>query len=300
MSPKLPPLNALKVFATVFQAGSFTAASTRLHISQSAVTRQIAILEEYVGIKLFRRHGRGIEPTEAGEAYASKVCPAFDTIAMATAQLTRSTQAGPLTIQTYTTLYAKWLIPRLAAFMQAHPEVEVQVKTSPEQVDFARDNVDAAIQFGSENWGDLAADLLIRDEAEPVCSPSFLSQVANKPEGSLQALLSSRLLVSEQRGDDWDEWFRFSGLRPASTRVERMTFATYALTWQATIDGLGVSIGYIPQLRQDIEAGRLVTPFNLPMRRNKGYFLVRPKNFSPHPHLSIFRNWLLSATATLR
>ena len=301
MTARLPPLNALKVFAAVAQAGSFTAAARQLHISQSAVTRQIAVLEDYVGLKLFRRHGRGIVPTEAGQAYAAVVCPALDSIAAGTAQLTRSTQAGPLTIQTYTTLYSKWLIPRLAAFMEAHPEIDVQVRVAPDQVDFSRDRVDAAIQYGDDQWGELVCDLLMRDEAEPVCSPAYYAQVVRNKALTPQALLaSSRLLESEQRKADWEDWFQCSGLRPGPASPTPMAFATYALTWQAAIDGLGMAIGYIPQLRQDIRAGRLVTPFNLAMRRNKGYYLVRPQNFSAHPHLAAFRKWLLKETAEAR
>lgn len=298
MAGRLPPLNALKVFVAVVETGSFTAAAAQLHVSQSAITRQIALLEQYVGLRLFQRHGRGIVPTTAGATYAQEICPAFDAMAAATANLTRSHQKLPLTIQTYTTLSTKWLIPRLRDYLKEQPGLEVKIVTSSELVDFSKGDIDIAIQYGAGDWGQWASDLILRDEAEPVCSPGFHEQFMGSEDGP-QALLATRRLISEQRKDDWDDWSEYAGMQ-RYLGAETMTFNTYSQVWQATLDGLGISIGYIPQLQQDLEAGRLITPFNKPMRRNRGYYLVRPRSFSTHPHAQSFREWILRVTLDWR
>lgn len=292
MVRRLPPLNALRIFEVVARTGNLTSAARELHLTQSAVSRQVAALEAYLGVALFRRERRGVALTRAGADYASDVVPAFERLAVATGRLSRPREAGVLRLRTYTTLAAKWLIPRLPDFQRAHPDIDVRITNAILDVDFDRDDVDAAIQFGDGCWPGVAADLLFHDQIEPVCSPHFLREAgaARWP----RRLLATRLLISRYRQRDWPDWLDAHGLVDAAADAERMSFSTSLLTWQAAIDGLGVAIGQAELLVQELRSGLLVHPFSLPLQRAKGHFLVRSAAQRDSRELRVFRDWLLA------
>ena len=296
MARRIPPMNPLRVFEVVARTQNLTLAAQELHVSQSAVSRQIAVLEAYLGVELFRRERHGVTLTRAGKSYAEEVVPAFDAIASATARLLRSTSQGALRVRTYTTFAAKWLIPRLPDFQAQFPSIEVRIDNAIPDVDFDRDPADLAIQFGDGRWPRVNSDLLFYDEIEPVCSPSYLENHRG-PRGKLQPLLQHRLLVSHYRRTDWDEWLAFAGLTDVARGTERMSFGSSVMTWQATLDGLGIAIGQTAMLRSELESARLVRPFNTPFRREKAYYLVRPQVQREARKISAFRDWLLETAA---
>lgn len=288
MSRRLPPLNPLRVFETVARTQNLTAAARELHISQSAVSRQVATLESYLGLSLFKRERHGVLLTPAGRQYAAQVVPAFAVIAQATSEVLAQAGADVLRVRTYTTFAAKWLIPRLPDFQRLHPEIEVRLSTAVPLVDFARDAVDVAIQFGGGSWPGMRADLLFHDTIEPVCSPDFQKR-HQPPAAPPEALLAQRLLVSHYRRDDWDDWLAHTGLRSSA---ERMNFPTSVLTWQAALDGLGLAIGQSALLQAEFEAGLLVRPFAHPLTRSQGYYLLRPRHQQAHRAITAFSDWL--------
>lgn len=291
MSRRFPPLNPLRVFAVVARYDNLTAAAHELHVSQSAVSRQIAALEAYLGTELLRRERHGVSLTRTGAAYAKKVMPALDDIADATEKLLRNTSHGVLRVRTYTTFTAKWLIPRLPDFRDRYPDIEVLVSNAVPDVDFDRDAVDLAIQFGDGNWPRVQLDMLFPDEIEPVCSPGYLAAL---PRGAaLETLLKQRLLVSHYRRTDWDDWLASSGNAEAASSAERMSFSTSVLTWQAALDGLGMAIGQSAMLQSEFRNGTLVRPFRQPLRRSKAHYLVRPANQRFSRRVEAFRGWLL-------
>lgn len=295
MTRRFPPLNPLRVFEVVARLNNLTAAAQELHVSQSAVSRQIATLETYLGVELFRRERHGVALTRVGAAYAQRVVPAFEEIAAATDKLLRNTSHGVLRVRTYTTFTAKWLIPRLPDFRMRHPDVEVVVSNAVPDVDFDRDQVDVAIQFGDGHWPRVQLDLLFADEIEPVCSPDYLAQSKNP-----DALLTSRLLVSHYRRTDWDDWLQATGRAggAAVANAERMSFSTSVLTWQAAMDGLGTAIGQTAMLQHEFQKGTLIRPFNQPVRRPKAHYLVRPAAQRYSRRVDAFRDWLLETVAT--
>ena len=178
MARRIPPLNPLRVFEVVARTQNLTAAAQELHVTQSAVSRQISALETYLGIELCRRERHGVSITRAGLSYARQILPAFETIADATDRLTRASRQGALRVLTYTTFAAKWLIPRLEQFNQRHPHIDVRIHNGVPSVDFDRDSVDVAIQFGDGQWPRNQCDLLFHDQLEPVCSPQYLARHA--------------------------------------------------------------------------------------------------------------------------
>ncbi len=294
MTRRIPPLNPLRVFEVVARTENLTNAAKILHVTQSAVSRQIAVLEEYLGMQLLRRERHGVALTQAGQRYAQKVLPAFDAIAEATHSLTGPAREGFIRVGTYNTFAAKWLIPRLPDFQRKHPDIEVRILNTIPEVDFDRDSLDAAIQFGDGQWKEVNSDLLFRDEIEPVCSPAFLARYAPNARYP-ESLLRQSLLVSRYRRTDWDEWLKGADLEDVAREGARMTFSTNLLCWQAAVDGVGIAIGQTALIRQELEDGRLVAPFARPLARHEGYYLLRPRRQREFRNMSIFRDWLLAS-----
>lgn len=298
MARCIPPLNPLRVFEVVARTKNLTIAAEQLHVTQSAVSRQIGVLEIYLGVELFRRERHGVALTRIGQSYADQIIPAFAQIALASDKLIKETRQGALRVRTYTTFAAKWLIPRLLEFRKLYPNIEVILSNAVPDIDFDRDSVDLAIQFGDGLWPRVQTDLLFRDEMEPVCSPQYLAQ--HTIDGAQpEALLRSRLLVSHYRRSDWDDWLTATAMTGPAESAERMTFSTSVLTWQAAINGLGLAIGQNSMLVDDFASGQLVRPFNRPVRRDKAYYLVRPEFQRESRKVGVFRDWLLDAVKTM-
>ena len=295
MARRIPPLNPLRVFEVVARTGNLTVAAQELHVTQSAVSRQIGVLEGYLGVELFRRERHGVTLTRSGRGYAEQVVPAFETIAGATEKLLKGSTQGALRVRTYVTFAAKWMIPRLPEFEREHPDIEVRISTAVPEVDFDRDPVDVAIQFGDGRWPRVQADFLFPDEIEPVCSPRYLSEHA-KAARRPQALLAHRLLVSHYRKSDWDEWLAATGLASAAEGAERMSFSSSVLTWQAAHDGLGLAIGQAAMLGAEFASGELVRPFRRPVRTGRAYYLLRPAVQRESRKVAAFRDWLLATS----
>lgn len=299
MVRRIPPLNPLRVFEVVARTENLTLAAQQLHVTQSAVSRQIGVLEDYLGIQLFRRERHGVSLTRAGSTYAAQILPAFESIADATDQLTQGSRQSALRVRTYTTFAAKWLIPRLSQFRALHPNIEVRISNAVPDVDFDRDPVDVAIQFGNGRWSHVQTDLLFHDEIEPVCSPAFLAQYAPNPKYP-QSLLRQRLLISYYRRTDWEVWLQATGLQEPASQSEQMTFGSTILSWQAAMDGLGISMGQQALLTSEFGSGALVRPFNKPLLRESAYYLVRPQHQREARKVQVFRDWLLSACEPIR
>lgn len=295
MARRIPPLNPLRVFEVVARTGNLTVAAQELHVTQSAVSRQVAVLEGYLGVELFRRERHGVALTRAGRGYAEQVVPAFEAIAGATEKLLEGATRGALRVRTYVTFAAKWLIPRLPEFQRAHPNIEVRITNAVPDVDFDRDPADVAIQFGDGQWPRVQADFLFEDEIEPVCSPRYQARYA-KSASRPEALLGQRLLVSHYRRSDWDEWLAATGLAAAAQGAERMQFSSSVLTWQAAHDGLGVAIGQAAMLGAEFASGELVRPFARPVRTGRAYYLLRPAAQRESRKVAAFRDWLLTAS----
>lgn len=298
MARRIPPLNPLRVFEVVARTENLTAAAEELHVTQSAVSRQIGVLETYLGVELFRRERHGVVLTRLGRAYGERIIPAFGEISAATEQLVKGTSQGALRVRTYTTFAAKWLIPRLPAFRQLHPNIEVRISNAVPDVDFDRDPVDVAIQFGDGGWPRTQADLLFHDEIEPICSPGYLEKHLDQDKRT-ESLLRDRLLVSHYRRTDWDDWLNATDMMRHAASAERMSFGTSVLTWQAAINGLGIAIGQNALLTEEFSSGQLIRPFARPVRREKAYYLVRPEMQRESRKVGLFRDWLLDAVKEL-
>ena len=199
-----------------------------------------------------------------------------------------------LTVSTLASLAAKWLLPRLSAFQEAHPGIDVRITTSTGLVDFQRDNVDAAIRYGRGQWPGVRADWLMADEVFPVCSPALAN--GTKPLKCPEDLRDHVLLhTSNANSDDWRLWLTAAGLPANLSKQPGVTFDLIFVTIQAAIDGIGVAMGRTSYVQDDIAKGRLVVPFKIALPADAGFYLVSPQARADSPKLSAFREWLVTS-----
>ena len=251
MIARLPSLNGLRAFEAAARHLSFTVAASELNVTQTAISHQIRRLEEELGIRLFVRKNRALALTPEARDYLPGIRAAFDDLRLATERLLRKENDRVLTVSTLASLAAKWLLPRLTAFQEAHPGIDVRITTSTSLVDFQRDDVDAAIRYGRGQWPGLRADWLMADQLFPVCSPALLtgSRPLRRPDDLANHVL---LTTSAGASDDWRLWLTAAGLPTDISTQPGLTFDLTLMTVQAAIDGIGVAIGRTSYVEADI------------------------------------------------
>jgi LysR family glycine cleavage system transcriptional activator len=291
---RLPSLNGLRAFEAAARHLSFTAAAAELNVTQTAISHQIRRLEQELGVRLFVRKNRALALTPEANEYLPGIRAAFNDLRFATDRLLRRDNARVLTVSTLASLAAKWLLPRLAAFQVAHPEIDVRITTSTDLVDFGRGDVDAAIRYGRGQWPGVQSEWLMADQLFPVCSPALLTgeHPLRKPEDLAHHVL---LHTSRTALDDWRLWLTAAGLPLDISQHGGLTFDLNFLTVQAAIDGRGVAIGRTSYVRDDIANGRLVVPFDMRLPADAGFYLVTPEGRRDAPKLATFREWLQRA-----
>src|SRR5882724_3794872 len=223
MTARLPSLNGLRAFEAAARHLSFTQAASELNVTQTAISHQIRRLEEELGIRLFIRKNRALALTPEAREYLPGIRAAFNDLRLATDRLLRKDADNVLTISTLASLAAKWLLPRLSAFQEAHPDIDVRITTSTGLVDFGSGDVDAAIRYGRGHWKNLRAEWLMADEMFPVCSPALLT--GKHPLRSPEDLRDHVLLhTSGGTSDDWRLWLTAAGLPPQISKLPGVTF----------------------------------------------------------------------------
>jgi LysR family glycine cleavage system transcriptional activator len=294
MTGRLPSLNGLRAFEAAARHLSFTQAASELNVTQTAISHQIKRLEQELGVRLFVRQNRALTLTPEASEYLPGIRAAFNDLRLATDRLLRKDDDHVLTVSTLASLAAKWLLPRLSAFQEAHPGIDVRITTSTGLVDFQRDNVDAAIRYGRGQWPGVRADWLMADEVFPVCSPALLN--GNKPLKCPEDLRDHVLLhTSNANSDDWRLWLTAAGLPANVSKQAGVTFDLVFMTIQAAIDGIGVAMGRTSYVKDDIAKGRLVVPFKITLPSDAGFYLVSPQARADSPKLSAFREWLAAS-----
>jgi len=287
-SPSLHELHALAVTA---ELGSFSRAAEALCVTQGAISRAVARLEEHVGQPLLRLQGRRSELTEAGRAYLAQVGPALQAIEGATIELQSRRAVGALRISVLPTLASKWLIPRLPDFHARHPGVQLSFAPYRRDDPLEDPQIDAWVRNGDGRWpAPIVSDYVVGRDIVPICRPQDLDgpQALREPAD----LLARPLLFHTNYPDNWAYWFaavsvQAPPLRPAAD------FDQVAMLVQAVIAGLGVAVVQRCLIEDDLAAGRVVVPFERPVLNQRGYFLCYPRGRREHRPLVIFRDWLL-------
>jgi len=290
MRPRLPPLNALKVFEAAARHMSFRRAAEELNVTHSAVSHQIKALEEQFGRSLFERAQRRVSLTEAGEVYYPILRDAFDRIARG-AELVRTVEApNVLTVQAYVTMALRWLIPRLHRFESRHPDINVRLSTSYRQWAFDRGNVDVGIVIVSDPEPGLHYERLFRSEVFPVCIPQFLE--GKKALRQPADLAGFPLLHVYTAPDEWRRWLETAGV-DAEIGTKGASFNSFVLALEAAIAGQGVALSSMVFARPDIETGRLVKPFDLGVPHEGTWCLACVEGSEDQAKIAVFRDWLV-------
>ena len=282
---RLPPLNMLRAFEAAGRLLSVTQAAHELSVTQSAVSHQIKALEEWLGVALVQRQGRGLALTTAGAAYLPGLTGALDLMAQATAGIERPTRRNTLAVNATSTFATQWLIPRLAAFCAQMPGLDVQLVTTVGHLDFEPADYDVSIRCFADGelaalqqrtpWRNISAGAFLPDVLTPVCSPALL--VGAKAVQAPQDLARHTLLHSRSTPLVWQQWLREAGtqgIQPAGDLV----FDHAHLSVQAAIQGLGVALGNPRFLGEALASGLLAMPFpELLSGDKKYYWMLSPR-----------------------
>lgn len=287
MTRRLPPLNALKAFEAAARHLNFINAANELAVSPSAISHQVKSLEDWAGLTLFRRDGRAMALTEPAQKYLPAVTAALDQLALATRKLRAGDPGqGWLTVAMMPSFAAKWLVPRMAAFREAHPEIDLWIATFEGQSGELASGVDVAIRYGKGDWAGLTATKVITEEIFPVCAPDLAPRLR-----SPQDLAGVTLLHDELR-EDWAMWLAAAGVADIDSH-RGPGFDDSALLVQAAIEGLGVALARSALVEDDLADGRLVKPFAVGLPAASAYYLVHAAGAEAQPKVKAFRNWLL-------
>jgi LysR family transcriptional regulator, glycine cleavage system transcriptional activator len=293
MARHLPPLNTLRSFEAAARLASFSLAADELHVTHGAVSRAIAQLEDFLGIKLFQRKTRQVLLTPAGAVYAARVRDALDRIAGATLALTRDDAKGPLSVSTTPNFAAKWLVPRLVRFRRANPGIDIRLETSERLTNFEADGIDIALRFGRGVYPGLVSVLMVGADQFPVCSPALLSggQPLQQPSD-----LAHHTLIHDDFAIDWAAWLRFAGVAGVDAELGPV-YPSSALAIEAAAQGEGVALVRSALVAADLSSGRLVKPFDLSLPSDAAYYAVCPPRALERQRVKAFRDWLLAEAA---
>lgn len=293
MTRSLPPTAALQAFESAAFHQSITAAARELHLTQSAVSRQIQTLEQHLGVPLFRRERQRIQLLPAGEHYLEHVRAAFDRLEAAALGLRALARGGGVLqlaiLPTYGTL---WLIPRFQSFAEQHPDIQVHFTTRLHPFDFATEDLDAAIHYGERHWPGCRLDALMDEEVLVVCSKAYRQKLRLRAPDDLRR---ATLLQMTTRPHGFADWLAQQGASGVDGR-RGPRFEHHAMVLQAALAGLGVAVLPAFVVTDELASGRLVETF--PGTRfctGKCYWLVTPDRRADLPALTAFRAWLLRA-----
>ncbi len=247
------PLNAIRVFIAAAQTASFKQAAALLFVTPGAVSRQIRLLEQYLGVELFERNHREVQLTQLGELYLSQVAPAFAAVEKATGHIAQLAQNPVVSVESTPTFAMHWLIPRLREFNALHPAIEVKLKTASGAVQHRR-GIDLYIRRDPKQFSGLSGTPILAEQSLLVCQPQFFQ---HNPIHSPQDLLQCTLISMKSRPDLWPIWCERHGIKAHQVEnVIELDNTIFAI--QAATEGLGVA--FIPRLflAELLDSGALI------------------------------------------
>src|SRR6185295_17988041 len=292
-APARLPLNAVRVFEAVATQRSFSAAADALFVTTAAVSMQIKSLEQYLGVRLFRRNRRDVQLTAEGESLLPYVRSGLDEIELGF-RAVKSARGSALAISVLSSFLQRWLLPRIPAFRKSHPKIDLQIRASPAMVDFARDDLHVAIRFGGGSWPRVHAEHLMDESLVPVCTPELL-----KRHGRLRGPGDTRdypLLHSSS--EPWALWL--TGNDEGAEELCPVTgtaFDDSVAVLHAAEQGKGLALVRWSLAAADIETKRVVLAHPHALRFSRSYYFVCPEPYLALPKVTAFREWLLAVAA---
>jgi len=308
---RLPPLNALRVFEAAARHLSFKEAANELSITQAAVSHQIKSLEDYLGVQLFKRAGRGVQLTEAARAALPRLREGFDALAGAVETIHVRADETDLQITAPPVFTARWLMPRLADFSKQEPKIDVRVVGSSKMVDagaldssalvgdldLRSEASEVEIHLGAGQYPGYRADRLFEVSMAAVISPELKLK---KPEDlAHQTLLHDDAMEIVAGGNAWQRWLEAAGVADRVDASRGPRFSSNILSLEAASQKLGVALALHPLVDADIASGRLCEPFeHIHVEPRSAYYLVCPEVIAERPAVAAFRRWLLDQVNT--
>ncbi|WP_428532691.1 LysR substrate-binding domain-containing protein [Rhodopila sp.] len=293
----LPPLNAVRAFEAAARHGSFKAAAAELAVTHGAVSRQVALLEEWLGVPaLFRRLSRGVALTPDGDALLAECGPALDRIAAAARQhrARRGERAARvLRVNALATFSLRWLLPRLGLFRERYPGIEVRLTTSNAPIDGLAEDYDVVIRGGPDSFLGFVSHPVVGERRLPVCSPGLARRLALNSIADLEGVTLLHVATMPRLWRDWLTEAGHGGLQPIAT----LTLDHFYLSIQAAIDGLGVAMGPTALVGDELASGRLMTPFPAVSLPARSYFAYVPQAGRANPASGAFLEWLAAQGA---
>ncbi len=291
----LPPLDLVRGFEAAARRLSFTLAAQELFVTQSAVSRQVQALEEFLGVKLFERRHKALELTPAGQAYYRAAASALAELRAATQRLRESTRGHVLTVTSTVSFASLWLVPRLGRFRRAHPGIDVRIAATHLVVDMAREGVDLAIRdvpSGKEPPGSVR---LVGERMCPVASPAYLAEAKAPLERPGDLRRHVMLTLHDPQGRwpwlTWAAWLEANGeadLVPGGS----LTYDQYDQVVNAALHGQGVALGRMSLVESLVEEGRLVALFGKRMQIPRALHAIYAPGAENRPEARAFVDWL--------
>jgi LysR family glycine cleavage system transcriptional activator len=307
---RLPPLNALRVFEAAARHLSFKEAANELSITQAAVSHQIKSLEDYLGVELFKRAGRGVQLTEAARAALPRLREGFESLAAAVETIHERADETDLEITAPPVFTARWLMPRLADFAKREPKIDVRVVASSKMVDAGaldsativsnldlRDDTSGVeIHLGSGDYPGYRADRLFGVSTTVVASPELAKgdpPLREPADLARHTLLHDDAMDLVAHGHAWQKWLELAGVADQVDGTRGPHFSSNILSLEAASQKLGVALALHPMVDADIASGRLCAPFQVELKPQSAYYLVCPEVIAERPAVAAFRKWVL-------
>ncbi|PYB92471.1 LysR family transcriptional regulator [Pseudomonas koreensis] len=290
MRRKIPSTAALISFEAAARHESFTRAAEELSLTQGAICRQIASLEDFLSVELFRRSRRGVKLTEAGLSYSRRVATQLDAVERDTLSVMGQQGTNVIELAVVPTFGTQWLLPRLKDFQLKHPEVTVNLTNRTRPFLFADTEFDAAIYFGDADWSGTESHRLMGENPMPVCSPALLG---DRKQLTAQAIAELPLLQQTTRPYAWRQWFNSQQLNiPRDMTGPR--YELFSMLAQAAMHDMGVAL--IPPflIQRELAEKRLVVANSQALSSIKAYYLMIPERKVESASLKAFRDWLVN------
>lgn len=290
MAAKLPPLNSLRAFASAAKHQSFTKAALELNVTQGAVSKQIAILEDYLGVNLFERKHQSLLLTKSAKNYLEAIDAALKIVEQATSKLAKKSDKEVLNISILPSLSAQWLMPRLKDFKTLHPYYKINIQIGDSHVGFdKRVDTDFSIRIARKNsWPNFCVKKLLEERLICVYSPKLKIKPSLK---SAADLLKYNLLLHTSRPDTWKNYLKSCGVKKTDINFDE-GFQHFFMLIKAAEDGLGIAL--IPDflIKNELETGSLVKAFSTNFKSGYAYYLINPKQRTHLQKIIDFKNWL--------
>lgn len=290
--PRLSSLNGLRHFEAAARMGSFSLAAEELFLTPAAVSYQIRLLEQELGITLFKRLPRMVVLTEAGAKFMVHVQAALATIQEGIREVAETQRTGPLNVSLVPSFAQQWLLPRLERFNKLYPDIQLRINATSRVCDFNEDGYHMAVRLGNGNWGSgLIEERFFEERVFPVCCPDL---AAKYPIKEPLDLLKMPLLHNDFY--PWKSWFEAVG-ESVEVVPKGPMFDDANLLLVAALQGMGVSLIRTTVAEGNLAQARLIRPFDMEVVADRAYYLVTPKRFKDHAGVIAFREWILDETA---